>query len=80
VRYLGAPYCATTEVTEAALSERELEVLSLMAEGCTDAEIGERLLLAPFAIKSHTTNLFAKLGASNRAHAVALGFKRRLLE
>ncbi|UCF62432.1 MAG: hypothetical protein JSV37_06965, partial [Anaerolineaceae bacterium] len=53
------------------LSERELEVLSLLAEGYTNAEIGGHLHLALSTVKWHTSNIYGKLGVKNRAQAVA---------
>jgi LuxR family maltose regulon positive regulatory protein len=53
------------------LSERELEVLSLVAEGYTNAEVGQHLHLAPSTIKWHTSNIYGKLGVKNRSQAVA---------
>lgn len=61
------------------LSAREVEVLVLIAEGMTDAEIGSSLFLAPYTIKSHIKKLLPKLGARGRAHAVAMGFRRGIL-
>jgi DNA-binding CsgD family transcriptional regulator len=61
------------------LSERELQVLELTAEGLTNAEIGEVLFLSEETIKSHLGNLLAKLQARSKAHAVALGFRLRLI-
>ncbi len=53
------------------LSERELEVLRLVAAGLSNREIGERLVVSPGTAKTHVHNIFGKLGASNRAQAVA---------
>lgn len=61
------------------LSGREQQVLELTAEGLTNAEIGQRLFLAEETVKSHLRHLLAKLQARNRAHAVALGFRLRLI-
>jgi LuxR family maltose regulon positive regulatory protein len=52
------------------LSERELEVLHLIAEGLTNAEIASRLYLALNIIKVHTRNIYGKLGVNNRVQAV----------
>ena len=52
------------------LSEREREVLSLMASGATNREIAGRLFLSPHTVKEHTSALYRKLGARNRAEAV----------
>ena len=54
----------------AALSEREREVLSLMAGGATNKEIAARLFLSPHTVKEHTSALYRKLKARNRAEAV----------
>ena len=52
------------------LSERELEVLELLAEGLTNPEIASRLFLALNTIKAHTRNIYGKLGVNNRTQAV----------
>jgi len=54
------------------LSEREIEVLSLAADGLTNKQIGEKLFLSPHTIARHLANARAKLGASNRAEAAVL--------
>ncbi|MGD8624706.1 MAG: LuxR C-terminal-related transcriptional regulator [Anaerolineae bacterium] len=53
------------------LSEREIEVLQLVAEGLTNREIATRLYLALNTIKAHTRNIYGKLGVGNRTQAVA---------
>jgi LuxR family maltose regulon positive regulatory protein len=53
------------------LSERELEVLQLIAEGLTNREIGERLFLSLNTVKAHTRNIYGKLVTHNRTQAVA---------
>jgi two-component system response regulator DesR len=55
---------------EPVLSEREREVLDLIAAGSTNKEIAERLFLSPYTIKEHTSAVYRKLGARNRADAV----------
>ena len=52
------------------LSEREREVLGLMASGATNREIAARLYLSPHTVKEHTSALYRKLGVRNRAEAV----------
>ena len=52
------------------LSEREREVLDLIAVGSTNREIAEELYLSPHTVKEHTSALYRKLGARNRAEAV----------
>jgi LuxR family maltose regulon positive regulatory protein len=53
------------------LSERELEVLSLIAEGLTNREIAERLFLSLNTVKVHTRNIYGKLGVNSRTQAAA---------
>lgn len=54
------------------LTERECEVMTLVASGLQSAEMAERLFLSPETIKSHVQNAMGKLGAHTRAHAVAI--------
>nr|WP_083466317.1 response regulator transcription factor [Kibdelosporangium sp. MJ126-NF4] len=61
------------------LSQRELEVLHLVAEGATNREAAARLFLTEATIKSHLLNIYGKLGVSDRAAAVTAGFNRGLL-
>ena len=56
------------------LTERELQVLRGMADGKSNAEIGRNLFVAEDTVKTHARRLFRKLGARDRAHAVAVGF------
>jgi LuxR family maltose regulon positive regulatory protein len=53
------------------LSERELEVLRLIADGFSNAEIAERLIIAHGTVKRHTNNIYGKLGVQSRTQAVA---------
>jgi len=53
------------------LSDRELEVLQLLAEGLTNKEIAIRLYLSLHTVKVHARNIYNKLGVSNRAQAGA---------
>jgi LuxR family maltose regulon positive regulatory protein len=53
------------------LSEREVEVLVLIAEGLTNREIGQRLYISQGTVKAHTSNIYGKLGVKSRTQAVA---------
>jgi LuxR family maltose regulon positive regulatory protein len=60
-----------TSLTEP-ISERELEVLTLLAQRYSNKEIARRLYIAPATVKSHTINIYRKLNAGDRREAVAL--------
>jgi len=61
------------------LSQRELEVLELVAAGTTNREAAARLFISEATVKSHLLNIYAKLGVGDRAAAVAEAYKRGLL-
>jgi NarL family two-component system response regulator LiaR len=61
------------------LTEREREVLTLLAEGLSNNQIAERLLVSTATVKFHVSSVFTKLGVSTRAEAIAAAYKRRLV-
>ena len=61
------------------LSDRELEVLRLLAEGLDNNEIGLRLYLSPTTVKRHVSAIFSKLGVSNRVQAAIWAVRAGLL-
>jgi DNA-binding NarL/FixJ family response regulator len=66
--------------TDDELSEREIEVLKLIAAGNSNKQIAGLLFVAEATVKSRVTNILSKLGASDRAHAVTIGLKRGIIE
>ncbi|WP_285821128.1 helix-turn-helix transcriptional regulator [Cellulosimicrobium sp. Marseille-Q4280] len=66
--------------TATVLTDREEEVLILVAQGLTNRQIGERLYISAKTVSVHISNVLAKLGASGRAEAVSLAHQRGLLE
>ena len=62
------------------LTRRELEVLRLVAEGRTDREVADILVLSPRTVNRHLSNIFVKLDVPGRAAAVAYAIRQRLVE
>ena len=60
----------------AALSGRERQVLTLMAEGLSNAEIAERLQISEKTVRNHASNIFDKLGVWSRAQAIVFARDR----
>ena len=60
-------------------SPREVEVIGLLALGATGEEIAERLVLSPATVRTHIRNAMEKLGASTRAHLIAIAARERLI-
>jgi DNA-binding NarL/FixJ family response regulator len=61
------------------LTDREIHVLNLIAEGLTNPEIARRLGISRNTVKFHVSSIIAKLGAASRTDAVMLGMKRGLI-
>jgi DNA-binding NarL/FixJ family response regulator len=80
-----APSVATRLVSQLrapaqdALSERELEVLTLIAQGETNRGAAARLFISEATVKTHLLHIYAKLDVNDRAAAVAVGYERGLL-
>jgi NarL family two-component system response regulator LiaR len=61
------------------LTPRELEVLTLMGQGRSNAEIADALAIAPRTAKVHVQNILSKLGATNRTEAVSIAVRQNLI-
>jgi len=59
-----------------ALTEREIDVLKLIAKGCSNKVVANRLTISEDTVKGHVRNILSKLGASDRTHAVTIAVKR----
>ena len=61
------------------LTGREVEVLRLVAQGLTNAEVADRLILSPLTINAHLRSVYSKLGVGSRAAATRYAVERGLL-
>lgn len=62
------------------LSQRELAILECLASGHNDVQIADAMSISASTVRFHLANVFQKLGARNRCHAVAIGFQSGLLQ
>ena len=81
-RFVRTPLSATSAQSArfAELTERELEVVVLIARGLSNREIAARLFLSEATIKTHVTRALAKLGVRDRVQAVVLAYESGLVE
>ncbi len=70
MQYFGAPPPATPPQAFPELTEREREVLRLLAQGLTNAAIAERLFISPKTVRNHVSSIFQKLQVAGRAEAI----------
>ena len=61
------------------LTAREVEVLRLVAQGLTDMQVAEQLIISPRTVNSHLTSMYNKLGVDSRAAATRFAFEHRLV-
>src|SRR5579863_7163160 len=69
-----------SHATDDALTEREIDVLRLIAAGNGNKQIADRLSISEATVKARVTNILSKLGANDRSHAVTIGLKRGIIE
>ena len=63
----------------AGLTNREMEVLRLVAQGLTDAQVAARLIISPRTVNTHLTSIYNKLGVDSRAAATRFAVERQLV-
>jgi ATP/maltotriose-dependent transcriptional regulator MalT len=63
----------------AELTGREVEVLGLVAQGLTNAQVAERLFVSPATVNTHLTSIYSKLGVANRSAAIHFATEHQLL-
>jgi NarL family two-component system response regulator LiaR len=61
------------------LTERQLEILALLVDGLTNNEIAERLVLSPYTVRNHVSEILSKLGTGTRTEAAALAVRLGLV-
>jgi DNA-binding NarL/FixJ family response regulator len=76
------PFILGPAATEqiAVLTQREREVVALLAEGLKGPQIAERLFISPATVRTHVENVMEKLEARTRVHAIAIALRQGLLE
>ena len=76
----GGPFVLDVDKLKAlGITQREHEILGLIAEGLSNREIGERLFVSENTVKTHSSRLFDKLGVNRRVQAVQKGRELRLI-
>jgi DNA-binding NarL/FixJ family response regulator len=73
IEFFSAPKPAVPAQTFPELSEREREILDLIAQGASNGEIANKLVLSPKTVRNHVSNIFSKLHVADRAHAIIRG-------
>lgn len=62
------------------LTEREAQILQMLADGCTPAQVAERLFISPKTVRNHLTKVYDKLAVNSRSAAIVVGLQHRLIE
>jgi len=69
-----------TGISDETLTDRELEVLTLLARGKSNKEIGAGLFISEFTVKGHLRNIFTKLNVLSRTEATTTALRRGLIQ
>ena len=77
---IGLPDAGESAARAAGLTERETAILSALARGLSNEAIGKELWVAEQTVKFHLTNIYRKLGVSNRTEAARLAYQNGLVE
>ena len=77
-RYQSEPPQTATSAAAESLSGRESDILKLIAEGLSNSEIADQLVLSNATVKTHINRIFYKTGARDRAQAVRYAYQHRL--
>ncbi len=79
VRPSSIPHAAKAPTYPDGLTAREVEVLRLVAQGLTDAEVAEKLVISPRTVNWHLTSIYSKLGVSSRAAATRYAIEQHVV-
>jgi DNA-binding NarL/FixJ family response regulator len=69
-----------SHLTSDALSAREIEVLGMVREGCSNKVVADRLVISEDTVKGHMRSILSKLNANDRTHAVTIAVKRGFID
>jgi DNA-binding CsgD family transcriptional regulator len=69
-----------TREREEMLTVREREILQLLADGMSNADVAQRLFISQETVKSHVRHILAKLEADTRTHAVAIALRESIID
>ena len=78
--HVPAPAPPSAEPSVATLTPRECEVAALVAEGLSNAEIGQRLVITPGTVSNHIAHIMRALGARNRVHVAMWAVEQGLYQ
>ena len=76
---MSALPATSTVVYPDGLTAREVEVLRLVVQGLTDAQIAEQLIISPRTVNSHLTSIYGKIGVSSRSAATRYAMEHHLV-